>query len=683
MGTGLMSMRITMIIAVLLFSGLHNVTAAEIDRISASLKPSYTQGYYTPNEVLHIVLEGNIPDEIARSLSVELDGIDITAMSQRGTQSVKFVPVKRLEPGQHELRLMHYGADGSVAELGLWLFQVRQSSGFQRSQLGGHFEINANQRVAQHNRNLGPDTISHGAGQIKTSVVHDQWQLEGAANFSYIDDTPQSLTGRHADIPNFSITTTIGKSSLTLGDQQFDNVNFLSDGYQRRGITASVAADSVNSVLSVYSASANQRIGLDGGLGVSDSDNRVSGAKWYFQPLNNEETIVLFSTSYLTGAKRQADFATVDFTPLNENAVNDGEGWNISMDSQLFKRQLRLRLEKAKSVYDFDGRDFGFEPESDDAWSTLIHYQPLTNPDRLIPLAWGAGIEIKQVGTFYKSLSNNNLPADKKLERFFTEFAIGNWNWSASLATEKNNLENNPDYAITETTQAMVRGGYNQTSPSTIPIVKMLFGQPHYSWTIIHTDMEDEYTPDGYISNNLSTRSLATNASFTHTTWQWSIGYNHDDLRDFSKWQPDTRTRAIVLNANMQLSKFTIGAGWQNQETLYRVEDITTRRHLFSLDARTEFIPQRLFAGVSVAINDTDATDDPFTATKESSIFTNANIQWRIKEATANRAGLDLALVVTQDQYSNELNPLEDDSGYQIFIKLSTSLPVALPGAAK
>lgn len=672
--------------AVIVASSLPCVALAQLAP-QASLQSPRVSGYYTPNDSLSIALPPAANTvAVLPSLSLELDGIDVTALVTIENGQLLYTPAQRLAYGEHSLRLVQYLQDGSVSEWGFWQFDVRQSATIRQASAQSQLDMSINQRVASHASPANPvpvdDFSAQGSGRFYGSVEGGDaahgWALDGSANLALADDASQSLTGRQVDIPSFTVTAKQGRYSVTAGDQALLQASLLSSGYQQRGVSSTVGLAALDSAVTVFSVAANQRIGLDGGLGIGDGNNRLSGARWQYQPWQSNNADVYLSASYISGKSSQANFGSFDY--FNQPSVNQGSAWNIVFDSQFMQQQLRIRLEGANTEYDFDGINSGYDAVKDDAWSALVLFQPAP-PESKVDLT--IGVEAQVIGSYYYSMANGQLPADKRFQRVFingaTEASKGSWYWESAYTTESNNLDKNAAFAITDMSQWAVSGGYNQYEPST---ALAWLGLPSYSVALRGVRLTDEYTPTGYIANNLTTESVHANAAFAHPSWHWSLGVNEDNLHDQSGWQPNTRTRALQANAAKQFGdKYYLGVGWQLEQTRFLTEQVSTRRQLYSLDANADFIPQVLSANISVGVNQTRAMDDPYYALRDQSTYASANIMWQVKQAKNNSAGLNLSFSVSHNDYKDQLYAFNNSEGYQAFIKLSTNLPSAFPGA--
>lgn len=668
---------------------------------SARLESPNLAGFYSPMDTLTLSLgaHGAISEERWANLSLELDGIDVTGLMQRGVShanqsQITYTPAQRLAYGIHELRLVEYGQNGDITEWGFWEFDVRHSASLRKVHAQSQLDLTVNQHVASESSPAPLQPVDNfsaqGVGQFNGEVEGNRWQLQANGSVALADDPSQSLTGREVDIPYFTIKAEQGRFGVTVGDHSPLEAGLLSSGYQQRGVSGSMALPALDSSLTVFSVAANQRVGLAGGFGLNDADNQLSGVRWQSQPWDTPKAEVYVAANYIGGKVSQQDYGSIDFNNPGSTRIHSGQAWGLLVDGQFMQRQLRVRLENSNTKYDFDGdvTDHfagGYAPEADDAWSTLVVFQPAIAPTATTSLNTTVGIEAKRVGRFYRSIAHAQLPADKKFQRVFfnggANRAKGAWFWDSAYSTETNNLEKDSAYAITDMSQWAFSGGYSPYEPFKKGSLLGWLGLPSYSLALRGVTLEDEYTPFGYIENNVTTETLQANAVFSHASWNWTLGISEDTLTDHSGWQPNTRTRALLSNAAKQFGdKFYLSAGWQYQQTAYLIEQETTHRQLVNVDANADFIPRVLSAHISLGANRNRASNDPYFALQDQSTYASANIQWVVREPKNHRAGLNLTLSVSHNDYTDQIYTLNNSDGYQAFLKLSTSLPSVFPG---
>ncbi|MCW8128368.1 hypothetical protein [Microbulbifer halophilus] len=637
--------------------------------------------FYRPREKLQL----SLPDELAiggsGQLSLELDGMDVSALAEwRGTELV-YRPVRPLAAGAHELRVVFYGQHGRIQELGYWTFEVRHSAALRELRANGQFNLGFSQRVSERDRDGGSDL--QGGGHLESGLSGDNWRLDSSLDLVAVNNKDLAVAGREVDLARFNLRGEYGRYRLALGDQQLASASLIQDGFERRGLSTAARLPLWDGSLSLYRAGSRQQPGIDAGLGTDDADNRLSGGRVEFWPLRGDSAQLMLAGGRLSGRVGESDYGTLypQEAAGTEPAVNEGDAWNLVADGQFFQRQLRLRLEKAGSEYDFDGVDSGFAAERDNAWSALLVLDPLPHSE----LDWRLGLESKKLGTWYRSLANRYAPADRQMERVFFDISRDKWSWDGGYALENNNLSRNTAYAISETRQWHLNTRYTDYDLPQWPLLAAL-GRPSYTLSVEGTRLQDQYTPPGYLVNDLQTRRYALTAAFARQQLQWSAGYHHDSLKDASGWQPETRTQATRLDAGWYPNhRYSVFVGWELQHTTYPDRGISTDRHIYSVDAKAEFIPQRLRGNLGLGLNETSARDDPFFARWDQTTYISAQLSWQIRQPDSLVSGLELILSASRNDYRDRLFPstLPADSpadGYQAFIELRSSLPVAYPG---
>ena len=584
---------------------------AQSEPAQARLKTSGSESFYQPDDSLHLILPEEMIPGTPGMLSLELDGMDVSALAERRGADLIYTPVRPLNPGEHELRVVFYGEQGRVQELGHWTFEVRHSQRFRELYAQGQLDLALSQRVADSYHGQGDDFLAQGGGRLESGVSGENWRLDNNLDLVAVNDKDLAIAGRQVDLARFNLRGEYDRYRLALGDQQLSSASLIQDGFERRGISTGARLPVWGGSVSLYRAASQQQVGIDAGLGSDDADNRFTGGRLELWPFRGDGAQLMVAGERLSGRTSEPGYASIDpfasIDPLADPVTHEGEAWNLTMDGLFFQRQLRLRYEQAESEYDFDAADGGFEPERDNAWSALMVLDPAPADD----FNWRLGLESKKMGTWYKSLANRYAPADKQLERVFFEIAKNKWSWDGGYAVEDNNLSGDTAYAISETRHWNFNTRYFDYDLPEGPVLSVL-GQPSYSLAASGTTLQDSYTPDGFLVNDLETRRYGLTAGFKKAQLQWSAGYHYNTLDDATGYQPQTRTRATQLDAGWYPGrKYSVYASWQLQRSHYPEQGVSTDRRIYSLDARAEWIPDRLHTSLNVGLNQTNARNDP------------------------------------------------------------------------
>lgn len=645
---------------------------------AASLVIPEARNFFLPSDALELRLTNPIAVQWQPMIRLELDSIDVTEMMQWADSRLRYQPVRAMSPGQHELRLMYYGDDGSVEEFGYWTFEVRQTAVFKTISIEGNTEVTVNQRLAEHNMS-GPDGFNaDGYSQWFSELESEEVRIEASGELAFVDDPGRSPTGRRLDIPRLSLLAETERTSVTAGDQHMGQQSLVMDGYQQRGLKGELSLDTFDTRFQLFGMSGNRAQDIGDGLGLNDSDNRIIGARWQSQWQPGDTHEVQLSATYLTGGVNQPDASSWSSTPTIR--VNDGHAWNAVLDGFFMERRLRMRWEHATSRYDFDGRGFGFSPVTDSSWSVLASLDP--DPTRWeVPLDWQIGVEVQKVGPFYRSLAHSNLPADLYLRRLFASGNRDKWYWDTSLAVEEDNLDNFAGYATTQTRRGNILLGYEEYEPASPGSVFDRLGQPSFSLSLDRVEYKDKRTPSGFIPNDTRIQGIQSSAAFRQDDWTWSVDVGTERFTDNTGWQPNSDTHSLGWQLGLTVAEdYQVNLGWQGSQTRYLNGGERIDQQIFSLGGNAHFIPDQLSARLNLSLNKNNAQDDPFFPQRDESLFVNGQLDWRIRKAESNRAGLHLSLSYSGNTLRDRLYGQGTSNQDQVWLELRTTLPSAYPG---
>ncbi len=255
----------------LLFGGwltLH-VTPA-VAQVDAQLRTPEAKAFFQPREPLRVALPDDSIPKGPGQLSLELDGMDVSALVQRRQNDWIYVPVRPLAPGHHELRLMFYGDQGQVQELGYWTLEVRHSAGLRSARVDGQLDLALSQRVAESDGIGGDDFRAQGGGYLESELSGDRWQLSSNLDLIAVDDKSLAIADRRVDLARFQLRGEFDRYHLALGDQQLTSASLIQDGFERRGVSTGAKLPFWSGAASVYQASSRQTVGIDAGLGTDE-----------------------------------------------------------------------------------------------------------------------------------------------------------------------------------------------------------------------------------------------------------------------------------------------------------------------------------------------------------------------------------------------------------------------------
>jgi hypothetical protein len=298
-----------------------------------------------------------------------------------------------------------------------------------------------------------------------------------------------------------------------------------------------------------------------------------------------------------------------------------------------------------------------------------------------VPLDWQIGVEVQKVGPFYRSLAHSNLPADLYLRRLFASGNRDKWYWDTSLAVEEDNLDNFAGYATTQTRRGNILLGYEEYEPAAPGSVFDRLGQPSFSLSLDRVEYKDKRTPSGFIPNDTRIQGIQSSTAFRQDDWTWSVDVGTERFTDNTGWQPNSDTHSLGWQLGLTVAEdYQVNLGWQGSQTRYLNGGERIDQQIFSLGGNAHFIPDQLSARLNLSLNKNNAQDDPFFPQRDESLFVNGQLDWRIRKAESNRAGLHLSLSYSGNTLRDRLYGQGTSNQDQVWLELRTTLPSAYPG---
>ncbi|MBW2207484.1 MAG: hypothetical protein JRG79_11285 [Deltaproteobacteria bacterium] len=647
---------------------------------SPELLATQADSYRNPGEPVRILLPEDISTEVLQQLGLELDAIDVSAMAVFEDGVIVYVPVQPLSHGLHVLRLVEYAQDGSILERGYWNLDIRQSENYSQAAFNAAITLTASQRVGDKNIDADPDRLQGQGGASLGSVIADEgWQVDSRADLIYNSQHEQTPNGHQLDLGEYLLTGNTESTELRVGHHAVPQNNFTLDNFYRRGISGDIGISSLRSTVTGFSMRSEQITGFNEGLGVGDSDNRVDGVLLHSQPLSNNPERLDLLFSYLDGEGPAGTGTNV----AGQDSVNTGSAWSVAIDSALLAQQLRLRGEYSGTDYDFDGKNTGFNEESDEAWSALALYTPTPSGTQESPLYWSIGAEHMNVGTFFKSLANTSLSADREMTRLFGSLSLDTWAMESSFAREEDNLDDDALLPTTRTYQGYATLSYSPFDPIPEDSFFSWLGTPSHSIALAYIDQEETDTPAGSATPETDNRtdSAQLQSAFMLSTWNWGGGFGWNRFRDYSGASPDSRTLTANMNAAFPVGeRVYLSPSVEFQTT--KDEDSGVKQHAINwgLTAGISFIPEKLDGNFSFTLNQNKTTNDPLSRQDEYTILVSGDVVWHWIAARTNRPGFDVSLNGIWQNVNDDVTPALEETSNQVFLNFTMTLPLSAPG---
>ncbi len=664
------------LLAVIILFSSHTVRGRTGDSWVPRLEPLGAEGVQGPGDGYRFHIPPDLPDDYLRSLALELDGIDVTAMVRREGEFALFIPTQPLAWGEHRFRIIQYGVDGSINELGNWLVEIRRSKRFREISGIADITITTYLRLAKNlTGSPGPNGVAQGGANLKGHVADGRWQIDGHADLLY--DTLKRATGSHRSVEigeyllSGRIENDMGTANLDIGHHEQDYDSLIMQGFNRRGISAKITFDDLHARVSAFAKRSDAITGSPDFLGVSQQDRRVDGLIVEARPLAGHPGALYLSAGYVAGRGQSGGTGTGLFAEHGE-----GDAWTGIADSLLFGEQVRLRGEYAISRFDFDGRG-GLPRETAHAWHLLASYSPAARPGR--PYNWTLGVENRRVGTFFHSLANPTLPVDRDMYRIFGNIQWQTLSAQGYAARETDNVDDDPAFAtILARIYGLDLSYVPQVPREESGHVANWLGEQEYTLQLNSTRKSEEDRSGMVVADTTDnlTRLVSLSASFTHLLWSLGLSYSYSDFQDMSNRVADTRSHSASLNAIMRLfgERLLLTPTAQYQTTLDTDNHVRLNNTILGLSSEVIVIPQRLSGALQVTMNRSLQTDD----TVDSRIWIlGANLSWTIIPARINQPGFDLGLSGSLQNADDRVPSGLSTDDYQFFLSLTMTAPLA------
>lgn len=646
---------------------------AQVGDWKPELLPPPQNEFRSPTDEFRIFIPPIVPVEVLQNLSLELDGIDVTAMVSREGDYAIFVPPKPLKWGDHTLSIVEYASDGSIMERGLWAFEVRKSARFREAEFQSGIDVKATNRVADQNLdNLPKSTQAQGGLGMGGAIGDENWRVSGNIDFLYNSISDQTPNDREFDMGEYLFTGKVGPLQSDIGHQAIEPVSLVMENFNRRGISASIFPKSPQAKMTAFVMRTERIIGFQHGLGINDPEKRVTGVVGSSNPFSGNPEMLFLSGTYLNGEGEQVGVGESGYTESSA-----GDAWSLTADSSIFNRRLRLRGEYAATRFDFDGKDTGFDDERDHAYSLLSVY---THPEKTFrgkPLNWNIGLAYQNVGTFFKSLANPGLPNDKRVISTFAEISWSDLSINAYFGSGNDNVDSDPLLPKIQTDQVTVSTTYTPFQEASPKGGWNLFGQPSYQLSLSQTKQNQTHTPidfSGTVTDN-RTQGLGLSASFNPGAWNWSITHAVTLFDDYSDVSSDTRNNFTNLSAGFQVGgRLSIMPNLQYNVFEDKDTDVDTTSLSAGLGVTFPLYRDRLSCALNYSLNQNSASDDSTDTT--TSTF-DGSMVWAIKPPKNNRPGVNLFVEGNYQDINDKITPGYSTHNYQVFIGVSVSWPIA------
>ena len=609
------------------------------------------------------------------SLSVDLDGYDVTGFASLDGVRLTVNLEVPLEAGEHSVAvfLFHASGDAEIVFEGQVEAPVVASSDWSFNTM-----LETNYRAADDpSLSYAGVDKSANSGSIAFSASRSRGNWGAGASLETIYDQASGALpgGKDWLLPSYELYAGFAGESTeawgVIGNIAVSRDDLLYSAYQRRGIALEGAALGRLS-LKAFSVHSQPRNGFDGDyLAPTESNGQTNGLSTTLKVIDGH---LQLAGGFVDG---KSSFGGDGFNPPNDTLVYGGDSWNLALDAWALDDSLWLHLENAESDFDADGIGVGMPALEDDAFQALVQLSSNgkigTGPFEF----WSATLQHKRVGRDFYTLGNLSLPGNLEstaawLQAGFTSVVI-----DIELAEENTNPEKNPLFARQTIDR---RGATLSWAPVDIDAEAgpwRFLGVPSATAWYSRTDNQQ---PDaiaqlvGFDVDN-SIHDTGVSIMFARDALTWGIEVGNVDYFDYSMtvidngfivYEPysDSRNRHLTANvAWMPHKRVALDAYLQRNhydETAFNDRYRTTN---YGIGGNFVLVPERLglYASFSRGKDRSIYGDPQFTPDHFESDFASLQLNWKVLAAADSRPSIDLFLKANYGRDENVGLMLDDD----------------------
>lgn len=638
------------------------------------LQPPAEGEYWRKDDSIALLLPEDLPVETLQRLALELDSFDVTSFVRREGALAILEPPQPLEGGVHSLRLVEYGADGSIIERGTWTIEVRRSASFERLEARANLDGAIFARIADKNVDGVDRVTGQSAGEGSLVMGEGGWESNTTANYFYNSQKQQSLTGHQLDLGEYRITNSYRNdtisSQLNLGHHDVGAQNFIMNGFYRRGVSARIGPASERLSVTGFALRSESLVGIRDFGGIEEANHRVEGAYLRLRPIE-----ALSDNLEITGTAYDGEGDSLGFGSSGSSEINSGRGGDVAIDTRWLDNRLRLRGEFALSDFDFDGDDQGFESETDQAYGLLASYS-IFNGEEIEGqfVTWDIGLQHEKVGSYFASLANPFVVHDRVTTSAYTNLVWGEYALQVQGGYQVNNVEDFAGLPTDNTISLFASGTYTPTIEPEPDGSLSWTGQPILGLTVNYVDIDQTDFPAVFLGEegDNRTRGITGMVGSSYETWSWTLTQGFTNFKATATSSNDSWNSFTDLSGYFTLGE-RVSISPYTQWNYLEEQDVGSTSSLAlgfstSLAIVPEVLSGSLNYNVNLAAGATDQAD---------SHYLGGELLWAFLPAEINRPGLAMSLSGSFQDSSDASFSAAPDRIYQVFLGLKVNMPAA------
>ena len=528
-------------------------------------------------------------------LLIEIDRTDVSAFVQFNEGTLIYQPTVGMTVGQHEIRVTGTSADGKPIQEIIWNFVIQEApkNVIFALEPTGTIEYKAREDsptpTDRHRFNSNIAIRNQTMGRLQTNFNSNlQSQNPNAGEVPY-----------DFDLANFQAVVGYDNSTVSLGDVivNFDLLGVAN--LSRRGILFQQKLPFLSSGFDVFSVRSEAIIGFRHGLGFSDSDQRVDGGSFFFSPTGKPENLNL-RIYYLRGenAKEQG------FNFGGVTRGSKGQAVGLYATTSTWTNQFRLEANAGWSDFDFNGSD-EFDGNKDHALQLKFIFDPAPKTWKNRPSKFLTQLEIQDLGTFFKTLGNPFIVADRRGFNW-----NGSWNYGqvAFVGGFSNFFDNVKNIAlIPRVDNRAFSAGFTYTPVSLEGLPKW----PSVALTATRAEQESRTASVAFLGLHNIVDTYASLVNLTRTKWSLSWNTSYSLNKDLNNRVPDSDTLNITTAAMFMPAPFyTLGPSVSFIRQSNRDTEIDTDLWTYTFTGSIPIQPERFTLDTQLTYGATSSSDD-------------------------------------------------------------------------
>lgn len=533
--------------------------------------------------------------------------------------------------------------------------------------------------------------LSESALRFQANRQSGQTQISSSADIQHQSNN-QTMSGDKLEVANFHLgvsrETAIGNLGLAIGNQSVEQQGLVFNGFNRRGIRASISEADAQYHASAFVINTDPTVSSKDNLLLAGTQREQShGALFDFSVIGNHLRIgggYINGQSELLGDGIQysTDFIETEAEPT----VYGGKSWSLIANSTWLDEALFLEAEKAWSNFDADGLDKGDDEQraSADRYRFNLKSYGILQP-LLAPIGvnyWEINWQQQTVEADFFSIANIGLPGDLRTDQATLQLAWQRVQMSLGYLKTRNNVEKDIDLATQQTRQRQFSLQYTPAVSARAWLTQFL-GQPSLAYTYSETDRiqrQEDALLSGYNLDD-ATREQQISASFQHDSVYWSIQHSQVDFNNhatslesggliFFLPGPDTENRFTTLNLS-----YTPTPGFSLSPSIqwasYKEFGAATQQDSLNagLNSRASLMQDRLTIDVDYNLSDQKTQYAAgFPGQDYQTQIASLMLSWKAIKAAHNNAGLTVSVRQIWNQQKNTDQPVYNS--YQILLGL-------------